>query len=104
MFKEIRAKFDVVGLLPNSKRTYHYHFVIERKKSGAFKYGDHSCHILTIYEDNKQVREDYFDTRYEHISTYKPSWVKTWKNYIKRNWIDVQSVDLIEYSEEEKEN
>jgi hypothetical protein len=47
MFKEIKATFDVVGITHKGNE-YHYRFVIERKESGAFRYGDHSCHTLVM--------------------------------------------------------
>ena len=100
MFKEIKAKFDVVGLTERGN-TYHYDFVIERKESGAFNYGDHSCHILNLYDHDTQkwLRDDYFDTRYDRISTDKTKWLKVWKDFIKREWLNVQSIDLIEFEE-----
>lgn len=107
MFREIKAKFDVKGLYgQNNDKVYHYHFVIERKESGAFNYGDHSCHILNLYDqdkDNAWLRDDYYDTRYDHISTNKDKWVKVWKDFIKREWLNVQSIDLIEYEEKDVE-
>lgn len=101
MFKEIKAKFDVVGLTERGNE-YHYHFVIQRKESGANNYGDHSCHTLDLYDqnkDNKWLTDYIYDTRYDHISTDKNKWVKEWKDFIKREWLNVQSIDLIEFEE-----
>ena len=100
-FREIDARFDVCGV-SDWGVPYHYIFKIKRRQSGAFAYGDESCHILELYEDvGKCLRDDLYDTRYDHISTYKPAWVKTWKNFIKRNWQNVKSVKLIGYEEQD---
>ena len=101
MFKEIRAKFYVVGETDSGKQ-YSYDFVIERLESGAFKYGDHSCHTLKLYahdNEDKVLRDDYYDTRYDHISTDKDKWVKEWKDFIQDNWLNVKSVELLDYEE-----
>ena len=102
MFKEIKASFEV-----SSKNLhYHYLFVIERKESGAFKYGDHSCHLLNLYDLDKNkewLRDDYYDTRYDHLTTEKEKWLKFWTNYIKENWRDVSEIKVIDYEEKEVE-
>lgn len=103
IFKEITAKFSFVGMWHGKE--YHYDAIIKRFVSGAFHYGDRSAHTLELreHDTNKYLNEEYYDTRYEHISTYKPSWVKVWKNFIRRNWLDVKKVDLVEYQENETE-
>jgi hypothetical protein len=103
-FTEIKAKFTMVGKTERGNE-YRYDIEIERKESGANAYGDRSCHLLNLYDhDTKEwLRDDFYDTRYDHISTYKPSWVKVWKNFIKNNWINVQSVELVEWEEKEVE-
>ena len=100
MFKEIRAKFYVVGETDSGKQ-YSYDMVLERKQSGAFKYGDTSCHTLTLYKhDTEEYVADYlYDTRYDHISTDKDKWLKEWKNFIQDNWLNVKSVELLDYEE-----
>ena len=45
-FKEIKATFRVKSKVG----VYDYKFVIERKHSACFKYGDQSCHLLKIYD------------------------------------------------------
>lgn len=97
-FKNITANFEVVGYC------YHYRFEIKRRESGAFNYGDHSCHTLDIYDYNKNgewVADYLYDTRYDHISTQKEKWVKVWVDFIKREWVKVESVKLLDYEEEE---
>ena len=96
-FKEIVANFRV------KTDTYDYKFVIERKHSACFKYGDQSCHILKIYDynDNRFLRDDYYDTRYDRINTQKDKWIKVWQDYIKTNWMFNPEVTLIDYKESE---
>lgn len=107
MFREIKAIFDVVGIYgQNKNKTYHYHFVIERKESGAFNYGDHSCHLLNLYDQNQNnewVGDYLYDTRYDHIPTIKEKWVKEWKDFIQNNYQNVQSIELIDYEEKDVE-
>ena len=81
-FKTIEAKFRV------KTRTYDYEFTIERKVSGAFAYGNRSCHILIIsdFKTKKQLRDEYYDTRYDSIPTEKGQWVNFWTRWIKNNW------------------
>lgn len=98
-FKEIKATFRV----KSTTGVYDYKFVIERKHSACFKYGDQSCHILKIYdfEDNKFLRDDYYDTRYDHLDTEKEIWVKVWTRYIEKNWTLYPIVTLLDYEERE---
>lgn len=98
-FKEIKATFRVKSKVG----VYDYKFVIERKHSACFKYGDQSCHLLKIYDfkDNRFLRDDYYDTRYDRIDTNKEEWIKEWKDYIKRNWQLKPNVELLEYEERE---
>ena len=97
MLKNIIANFEVVGYC------YHYRFEIKRQESGAFHYGDHSCHTLDIYDYNKNnewIGDYLYDTRYDGVSTEKDKWVKVWVAFIKENWHKVQSVKLLDYKEE----
>lgn len=100
MFKEIKAKFYVVGKTDSGKQ-YAYDMVLERQQSGAFKYGDESCHLLTLYKhDTGEFATDYlYDTRYDHISTDKDKWLKVWKDFITSNWLNVEIVELMDYQE-----
>ena len=100
MFKEIRAKFYVVGMNEKGNR-YSYDMVLERKHSGAFKYGDQSCHTLTLYkhDTDKYVVDYLYDTRYDHISTDKDKWLKVWKDFIKDNWQNVLVIKTLDYQE-----
>ena len=98
MFKELTTKFEV----KREKLGYHYLFEIKRKESGAFAYGDHSCCLFDIYDmgkNNEHIRDDFFDTRYDHLKTDKESWVKMWRDYIKENWREVSEIVLISHSE-----
>jgi len=102
MFKEIKGSFEVLS----KNLHYHYLFVIERKESGAFNYGDHSCHLLNLYDldDNKELlRDDCYDTRYDHLPTDKAKWLKFWTNFIKENWREVSEIKVVGYEEKEVE-
>ena len=101
MFKEIKANFDLVGSYEGS--VYHYRIEVIRKESGASKYGDHSCHLLNLYENDKFVSDNLYDTRYDHIPTQKDAWVKEWTDYIRDEWVNVKSVELLDYEEKEVE-
>lgn len=107
IFKEIKGTFYLKGKTNNGKE-YEYKVVITRKESGAFKYGDHSCHLLDLFnpETGEQINnfgDDYYDTRYDGISTEKNKWIKTWQDFISRHWVNVQEVKLLDYEEKEVE-
>lgn len=98
LFKIIKATFEV------KSESFGYDFLmeIERKRSGASKYGDQSAHTLNLYEakSGKWLEDKLFDTRYDRVPLTKKEWVKTWKNYIFNNWCDVSSIELVEYHED----
>lgn len=105
MFKEIKAVFKVsedTSFIKGERKKDRSHFLFEVKRmlSGAFAYGDRSCHSVII----TNVPEEFpyhFDTRYDCISTEKEGWVKFWKDWIEDRF--VLKVELSEYNESEVE-
>ena len=104
MFKEIKAVFKVsedTSFIKGEWKEDRSHFIFEVKRmlSGAFAYGDRSCHSVII--TNVPNATYYFDTRYDGISTEKEAWVKFWKDWIEDRF--VLNVELSEYNENEVE-
>jgi hypothetical protein len=103
-FKIIKATFKVKRTFKVNNETFdtEYLIEIERKRSGASKYGDQSVHILSLYNavDGKWLDRKSFDTRYDRVPLTKKEWVKTWKKYFLDIWCDVSSIELIKYREE----
>ena len=105
MFKEIKSVFKVSeatsfikGALKKDRS--HFLFVVKRMLSGAFDYGDRSCHSVII-TNVPEAFPYHFDTRYDGIRTEKEEWVKFWKNWIEDRF--VLKVELSEYNENEVE-
>lgn len=105
MFKEIKAVFKVSedtsyikGEL--NKDRSHFLFEVKRMLSGAFDYGDRSCHSVII-TNVPEAFPYHFDTRYDCISTEKEEWLKFWKDWIEDRF--VLKVELSEYNENEVE-
>lgn len=105
MFKEIKAVFKVSedtsfikGELKKDRR--HFLFEVKRMLSGAYDYGDRSCHSVVI-TNVPEAFHYHFDTRYDGISTEKEAWVKFWKDWIEDRF--GLKVELSEYNENEVE-
>ena len=98
-FKTIKAEFEVKA------RNYHYRFVIERRKSGAFAYGDRSSHLLRVLDWDTREEKGWhlYDTRYDRLSTKKEKWVENWKKFIRSHWQHHPEVRLMSYEEGEEE-
>ena len=91
-FKEIQATFTI--------RNEKVKVVIKRVKSGCFKYGDESAHILDIYKTSGELLEHRsFDTRYDMISSDKLKWVEFWRTYLKDTY-GYKTCELTYYNEE----
>ena len=105
MFKEIKALFKVsedTSFIKGewNKDRSHFLFEVKRMLSGAFAYGDRSCHSVTI-TNVPEAFPYHFDTRYDSISTEKEAWVKFWKDWIEDRF--GLKVELSEYNEREVE-
>lgn len=105
MFKEIKAVFKVsedTSFIKGELKKDRSHFLFEVKRmlSGAFAYGDRSCHSVII-TNVPEAFPYYFDTRYDCISMEKEAWVKFWKDWIEDKF--VLNVELYEYNEKEVE-
>ena len=105
MFKEIKAVFKVSedtsfikGECKDDRR--HFLFEVKRMLSGAFAYGDRSCHSVVITNVPNALLY-HFDTRYDGISTEKEAWIKFWKDWIEDRF--VLKLELSEYNENEVE-
>lgn len=103
MFKEITAVFKVsedTSFIKGEwkKDRSHFLFEVKRMLSGAFAYGDRSCHSVKIINE-PECFPYHFDTRYDGISTEKKKWVNIWKDWIEDRF--VLKVELSEYSEKE---
>lgn len=92
-FNNITGKWEYVNQLNGVK----YTIIIERKLSGAFAYGDGSCHTLKTYNDKDLSYNQLFDTRYEQIPTDKEGWINFWEEVIKDNFY-VESLKLLDYN------
>ena len=68
--------------------------------SGAFSYGDRSCHSVKIINE-PECFPYHFDTRYDGISKEKEEWLKFWKDWIEDRF--GLKVELSEYNESEVE-
>lgn len=105
MFKEIKAVFKVSEDTSFIKGEWkedrsHFLFVVKRRLSGAFAYGDRSCNSLIITNVLKAFPY-HLDTRYDGISTEKEVLVKFWKDWIEERF--GLKVELSEYNENEVE-
>ena len=105
MFKEIKAVFKVsedTSFIKGEwkKNRSHFLFEVKRMLSGAFAYGDRSCHSVII-TNVPEAFPYHFDTRYDCISTEKEAWVKFWKDWIEDRF--ALKVELSEYNENEVE-
>lgn len=97
-FKEMKAVFKGIGRGACEGKTYPT-ITIERHLSGAFAYGDRSAHELDFNNDSMP---NYYDTRYDRISTDKDLWLEFWKRYIEINFL-VKDLKLVSYEENIKE-
>lgn len=93
MFKEITATFDV---LFDTNRTEK--LIVKRMKSGAFAYGDQSCHSVEL--DGKPESRMIYDTRYDRIKTSKVDWLNFWTKFIYDKF-SVKMVNVLSYEEKE---
>lgn len=105
MFKEIKAVFKVsedTSFIKGELKKDRSHFLFEVKRmlSGAYDYGDRSCHSVVI-TNVPEAFHYHFDTRYDGISTEKEDWLKFWKDWIEDRF--VLKVELSEYNENEVE-
>ena len=105
MFKEIKAVFKVsedTSFIKGEWKEDRSHFLFEVKRmlSGAFAYGDRSCHSVVI-TNVPNALPYHFDTRYDGISTEKEAWIKFWKDWIEDRF--GLKVELSEYNENEVE-
>lgn len=105
MFKEIKAVFKVsedTSFIKGELKKDRSQFLFEVKRmlSGAYDYGDRSCHSVVI-TNVPEAFHYHFDTRYDGISTEKEAWVKFWKDWIEDRF--GLKVELSEYNENEVE-
>lgn len=91
-FKEMKAVFKGIGRDRCEGKTYPT-ITIERHLSGAFAYGDRSAHSLSF---NEESMPNYYDTRYDGISSDKDKWLAFWKDYIETNFL-VKDLELVSY-------
>lgn len=105
MFKEMEVNFKVVKDEPFEKGEFNLNrvdwtFKVKRYKSGCFEYGDKSGHSITINNPaNDYFVPNYYDTRYDGISTEKEKWIEFWKGFIEDKW--VVKLEVLDFSESE---
>lgn len=91
-FKEMVVVFKVVKDTAYLSKEFNinrtgWKFEVKRYLSGAFAYGDRSGHSIDIYEGDKNVGGQSYDTRYDSIKTDDDAWVEFWKKFIKDKYV-----------------
>jgi hypothetical protein len=91
-FKEMVVNFKVVKDMAFISKAFNkdrtgWNFKVSRYLSGAFAYGDRSGHSLDIYDGDKNVGGQSYDTRYDGIKTDDDAWVEFWKKFIEDKYV-----------------